>query len=96
MPHNFRRENRFADSKNQLNSEGQKAIRREQHQAQRRQNKRYGNQDNRWERPQQRTRDSSVDVGAGWRVVEQINFPVLLKLKCKVRWHGLVYCWDVS
>jgi len=84
MPHNFRRENRFADSKNQLNSEGQKAIRREQHQAQRRQNKRYGNQDNRWERPQQRTRDSSVDVGAGWRVVEQINFPVLLKLKCKV------------
>jgi len=72
------------DKNNQLNSEGQKAIRREQHQAQRRQNKRYGNQDNRWERPQQRTRDSSVDVGAGWKVVEQINFPVLLKLKCTV------------
>lgn len=85
MPHNHRhRDSRQADSKNQLNSEGQKAIRREQHQAQRRQNKRYGNQDNRWERPQQRTRDSSIDVGAGWRVTEQIQFSVLQKLKCQV------------
>lgn len=72
------------DKANALHGEAQKAIRREQHQAQRRQNKRYGNQDNRWERPQQRTRESSVDVGSGWRVVEQINFPVLLKLKCEV------------
>jgi len=84
LPHTYRRETRQFDSKNQLNSEGQKAIRREQHQAQRRNNKRFGTQDNRWERPQQRTRDSSVDIGAGWRVVEQINFPVLLKLRCKV------------
>jgi translation initiation factor 3 subunit D len=85
MPHAYRRETRQYDNKNnQLNSEGQKAIRREQHQAQRRNNKRYGSQDSRWERPQQRTRDSSVDVGSGWRVVEQINFPVLLKLRCTV------------
>lgn len=85
LPHTHRgRDNRQReDVNNKLNSEGQKAIRREQHQAQRRQNKRYGNQDNRWERPQQRTRDSSVDIGPTWRVVEQINFPVLLKLKCK-------------
>jgi len=85
VPHTHRRDSRQFDSKNQLNLEGQKAIRREQDQARRRQNKRYGASDSRWDaRPQQRTRDSSVDVGSGWRVVEQINFPILLKLKCKV------------
>jgi len=78
-----RRDERRPD-KSQLNAEAQKAIRREAHQATRRQNKRYGNQDRNWERPSQRTREASVDVGAGWKVVEQINFPLLQKLKTPV------------
>lgn len=81
-----RRDDKFkSNDKSVLNAEAQKAIRREQHQANRRQNKRYGNQDRNWNKPmQQSNREASVDVGPGWSVKEQIDFKMLAKLSTEV------------
>jgi translation initiation factor 3 subunit D len=88
LPNTHRRDTRAREASNALNSAGLKAIRREQHQEQRRKTKRYGNHDNRYDprRGQTVARETSVDIGPEWHVIEngQINFPILLKLKCEV------------
>jgi len=83
FPSNHRRDGRFAKNANQLNAGAQRSVQRELDQARRRNNKRFGKNDNRWDqnRVQQRPREASVDVRADWKVVEQLNFPILQKLK---------------
>merc|ERR1719272_2032165 len=83
FPSNHRRDGRFAKNANQLNAGAQRSVQRELDQARRRNNKRFGKNDNRWDqnRVQQRPREASVDVRADWKAVEQLNFPILQKLK---------------
>merc|ERR1712159_436719 len=71
------------DTANQLNAGAQRSVQREIDQDRRRNNKRFGKNDNRWDqnRVQQRSREASVDVRADWHVLEQLNFPLLQKLK---------------
>jgi translation initiation factor 3 subunit D len=85
FPNNPRRDSRGkgGDKNNQLNAGAQRSVQRELDQAKRRNQKRFGKNDTRWDqnRVQQRLREASVDVQADWRVLEQINLPVLSKLK---------------
>jgi len=85
FPNNPRRDSRGkgGDKNNKLNAGAQRSVQRELDQAKRRNQKRFGKNDTRWDqnRVQQRPREASVDVQADWKVLEQINLPVLTKLK---------------